>query len=312
MARDPQRRIMNLSLAASLLMLVGKMTAFVVTNSTAILSDAAESVVHGVATGLAAFSLWYAARPADPGHPYGHGRIAYFSAGFEGALVFAAAIAIISSAVMALIHGPRLHNLMTGLLISVALAAINLALGLALVAVGKKHNTLILIANGKHVLSDVWTTLAAILGVGLVMVTGAPWLDPLAGLLIGAYVLISGYRLLRHAFGGLMDEIDSRLVEAIHAELQGARERRRITYYHQLRCRTLNDEVWIEVHMLVPRELSVQEAHGRVTQVEEAIRQRLEPDKVRITTHIEPDDHRAAHPEGHAELDPLGRHGESR
>jgi cation diffusion facilitator family transporter len=290
---------MTISLLAAMVMLVGKVTAYSITHSTAILSDAAESVVHGVATILAAFSFWYAAQPADRRHPYGHGRVAYFSAGFEGALVFAASLAVIASAIIGLIRGPELRHLGAGLAISAVLAAINLALGLALIRVGRRYNTLILVANGQHVLSDMWTTAGAIAGVGLVMLTGIPWLDPLAALLVGAWIMYSGGALVRRSVAGLMDAVEPELIAKLQAGLQRCVNDGLIADHHQLRCRRVNDELWIDVHVLVPGELPMVTAHRRVTQLEDAMRALFPGETVHITSHLEPADHARAHPEGH-------------
>ena len=306
MSNDPRKIVMNLSLLAALVMLAGKLTAYSLTHSAAILSDAAESVVHGVATAFAAFSLWYAAQPADAGHPYGHRRIAYFSAGFEGALILAAALAVMWSGVSGLIHGVQLRNLGVGLTIAGSLAIINLVLGIALVRIGRKHNALILISNGKHILTDVLTTAAAVVGVGLVMLTGISWLDPLAALLIGASIMVSGARLARTSFAGLMDQVDPDLTQRLITGLGGCVGDGLIAGFHQLRCRRTDDEVWVDVHVLIPGELPMNTAHVRVTSVEEALRELFPQDRMHITSHLEPADHEAAHPGGHADAgDPL-------
>ena len=307
MPTDPRKQIILLSLVASAVMLTGKLAAYFLTHSAAIFSDAAESVVHGAATGLAAYSLWYATRPPDSGHPYGHGRIAYFSAGFEGALVLAASVAIIWSGVRDLLDQPELRNLGWGLAITAVLAAINLVLGLTLIRVGRRHNSLILVANGKHVLSDMWTSAAAILGVGLVWATGVRWLDPGAALLIGVYIMLSGLQLLRTAFSGLMDEADAELSKPLVDGLEQARKQNRIEGFHQLRCRRINDEIWADVHVLVPGEWPTTQAHESITAVEESLRARFPQDTLHVTTHVEPADHAAAHPAGHPETgaDPL-------
>jgi len=288
-------------------MLVGKLTAYFVSHSMAILSDAAESVVHGAATGLAAFSLRYAAAPPDERHPYGHGRIAYFSVGFEGALVLAASLAVIGSGVVGLMRAPTFRDLGLGMALSGLLAAINLVLGLSLIRIGQRRNALILVANGKHVLSDMWTTLAAIVGVGLVMLTGVSWLDPLAALLIGVWIMGSGLTLVRRSFAGLMDEVEPELSDRLRAELHGQVRQGLIADFHQLRCRRLNDEIWVDVHVLVGGDEPMVAAHGKVTQMEDSIRRLFPRDRVHVTSHIEPVDHEAAHPGGHpGARDPLG------
>lgn len=304
--KNPQTLVMATSLAAAVIMLVGKLTAFFISGSMAILSDAAESIVHGLATGFAAFSLWYSSLPADENHPYGHGRIAFFSAGFEGGLVLTAAIAVLLSGVVGLVQGVHLRQLGVGLAISVVLAVINLVLGFSLVYVGKQHRSLILIANGKHVLADVWTTCAAIVGVALVMATGIDWLDPLAAILIGGIIMLSGIALIRNAFAGLMDTVDAQTSSRLIRSLKESIAEGLITDFHQLRCREVNRDLWVEVHVLLGEEITVAEAHRRVTEAERRIRAAFGASQVHITTHIEPDDHEAAHPAGHGgHEDPL-------
>lgn len=303
---DLRNAAMGASLSVALLMIVGKMIAFYLTGSTAILSDAAESVVHIAATAFAAFSLWYSARPADSEHPYGHGKIAYFSAGFEGGFIFIAAIYIIYEGIRALILGPELSRLDWGIAITGGLALVNLALGLFLIVQGKRHNTLILVANGKHVLTDMWTSLAVVFGVFLVWVTDMVWLDPAIAIAAGVNILVSGFRLIYSSFYGLLDEANRAHSEVIIDLLNEAVRDGTISDFHQLRHRQSNDAIWVEVHVLVPGEMSITEAHRHVTDVEDRIRRRLDSYQVIITTHIEPAQHAKHHPSGHPELgDPL-------
>lgn len=303
MPRYSPKVVMRASVGVSVVMLVGKLWAYGITHSAAIFSDAAESVAHAGATGLAAFSMWFASRRPDANHPYGHGRIAYFSIGVEGALIFVAALGVIFSGIRGLIWGVELHNLGRGFAMVCALASVNVILGLSLIGVGKRHNSIILLGHGKHVLSDVWTTAAAAVGVGLVVVTGRTWLDPVTAMGIGCYILATGASLVRKAFGGLMDELDPafsrRLVEGLEARVRDGL----VLGFHQLRCRQLNDEIWVDVHLLVPGELTTLDAHARVSKVEDAIRQLFPDFKVRVTTHVEPADHERAHPGGHQDLD---------
>ncbi len=300
---------MGASLLVSVLMLAGKTVAFYLTRSDAVLADAAESIIHLAATGLAAYSLWYAARPSDANHPYGHGRIAYFSAGFEGALVLATACAVIYVGITHLRapDGPR--NLGVGIAIGAVLAATNLGLGLALLRVGRRHNALVLIANGKHVLTDVWTTAAAIVGLVLVRLTGIAWLDPAAAIAIGGLIMFSGVSLLKGSFAGLMDQVDpqvlARLGEAIGRHVSSGE----LSGFHQLRCRRLNEELWVDVHLQIPGDVTTHEAHARATRLEETVRTTFPDYCVHVLTHIEPDEHDAAHPDGYREPhDPLSRH----
>jgi len=292
---------MALSLAVAVLMLAGKITAYVITGSTAILSDAAESIVHIAATGFAGFSLWYSRRPADYEHPYGHGKMAYFSAGFEGGLIFAAALYIIYEAIRALIVGPELRQLDCGLGITASLAAVNLALGLFLVYEGNKHKALVLIANGKHVLTDVWTSVAVVVGVGAVYFSGITWFDPAIAIVAALNIILSGAKLMRDAITGLLDRADPRHTAAILDALKTGVDDETISNFHQLRHRLSNDVVWVEVHMLVPGELSTREAHRRATEVEKRVRDSIADYEVHVTAHVEPTEHSQAHPKGHQE-----------
>ncbi|MEP0548206.1 MAG: cation diffusion facilitator family transporter [Rhodothermales bacterium] len=295
-ARDQRKLAMTASLGVAVLMLVGKLAAFFITGSTAILSDALESVIHLFATGIAAVSLWYAAQPPDPAHPYGHGKIAYFSSAFEGLLIAVAAVAIIVTAADALITGPELQQLGVGLLITAVLAGINAVLGIGLIRVGKRHNAIVLVANGQHVLTDMWTSLGVLVGLGLVWVTDILWLDPVVAILVGANIIWTSVRLLRRSYEGLMEKVEAgdtaQIVERLHeAEVRGT-----VMGWHQLRHRRVNDQVWVEVHLLFPPALSITEAHARATSVETAIRSLFPKDDVLVTSHLEPDTHEHHHP----------------
>ncbi|MBI4718000.1 MAG: cation transporter [Planctomycetes bacterium] len=297
---------MTISLSSSFVILAGKLTAYALTHSAALFSDAAESVVHLAATGFATYSLWYASRPADAKHPYGHGRIAYLSAGFEGALVFAAALTVIYSGITALIRGPELQRLETGLVLAGAVAVVNLGVGLMLILIGRRHHAFILVANGKHVLTDVWTTAAAIVGLTLVVTTGLQWIDSVAAIVLGTVILGSGASLIRRALAGLMDEVDEALSQRF-AEVLGQAVREGLIHdFHHLRCRQANDQIWLDVHLLVPGELQTVEAHARATKVEQRLESAFSGQRVWVTSHVEPADHVGAHPQGHPGMnDPL-------
>jgi cation diffusion facilitator family transporter len=293
---------MAISLGMSVVMLAGKLTAYYISGSTAILSDAAESVIHGIATGFAFYSLWRSRQPADPRHPYGYEKMAYLSAGFEGAVIFVAGGYILYEAVYDLIRGPNVYNLGMGLAITAVLCLVNLALGLTLVRVGKKRRLLVLEANGKHVLTDMWTSLGVLVGVGIVWITGIVWLDPIVAMAAGLNIGWSAMGLIRKAMSGLLDAVEPQMAGALLHCLAEAQARGEIDDYHQLRMRQSGDRVWAEVHLLVPGGLSVREAHARVHRIEDAVHARLAPVPVQLTTHFEPTAHGEAHPEGHPGL----------
>ncbi len=302
---------MGLGLAVAVLMLAGKLAAFFITGSNAILSDAVESIVHIFASGVAAFSLWYSLQAPDKQHPYGHGKIAYFSAGFEGALIGVASLSIFYLAGKALLLGPELAELHIGLLITGALAIVNGFLGGFLVLVGKRANSLVLQANGHHVLTDMWSSAGVVIGVSAVWLTGLAWLDPIVAILVGLNILYTAYKLVRDAFHGLLDQADPETTDRLLACLNNQIAQGHIDAFHQLRHRRTEGVVWIEVHLLVPAEMTIFDAHKRITDVENNLRGLFPGMEAHITSHLEPQQHQDAHPGGHDNAsDPFHTEGE--
>lgn len=291
------------SLGVSFLMLAGKVTAYSLTGSAAIFSDAAESVVHILATAFVAYSLWYAIKPADERHPYGHGKMAYISTGFEGGLILLAAVTILLSAVNSLIEGAELQRLGSGMLLIGAAGAINLALGRYLIWTGRRHRSLVLVSNGRHVLSDMWTSAGVLLGVGLVWLTGIAWLDPIVAMLFGLYIGYMALDMLKDAAGGLLEAADVADTNLILRRLDESVREGTVSGYHQLRHRRVQDRLWIEYHLHFPSDVSLVDAHDRSHRVEDAIVALFPKDEVLVTAHLEPDAHMEAHPEGFAEPD---------
>jgi cation diffusion facilitator family transporter len=300
-ARNYQRPVMLASLAVAVLMLVGKTAAWYITGSAAILSDALESVVHFFATGFAAFSLWYSDKPPDDTHPYGHGKVAYFSSGFEGALITIAALSIMYTAVADIIRGPQIEQLGVGLVITGGLALVNLVLGTALVHTGKKHNSIVLRANGQHVLTDVWTSAGVVVGLILVKLTGIVLLDPIVAILLALNIMWTAGKLMRDAWHGLMETADAAETRAIIDLLDEALQKGVIAGYHQLRHRRVHDRVWIEYHLLFPEAMSIAEAHHESHRVEDALHRLFPKDQVIVTAHLEPEAHDEAHQDRHPE-----------
>jgi cation diffusion facilitator family transporter len=289
---------MALSLWIGILMFLIKVGAYLITGSAAILSDAAESVVHVAAVGFAAYSLRLTQRPADDCHLYGHTKIGFFSAGFEGALIGLAAIYIIYAAVTKWLTGLELENLGLGTGLTAVAAVINGGLGAYLVRVGKKRNSLILVANGKHVLTDCWTSVGVLIGLGLTLVTGwLPW-DPICAIFVAVNILVSGIGLVRQSVAGLMDRADPQVQARLEHVLDGESERHGIAY-HGLRHRNLGTMHWVDLHLLFSGDTPVQKAHEIATQVEHQVRQSL-PAGAYVEAHLEAlEDHAEVHPEGH-------------
>jgi len=292
-------RAMRLSLAVGFLMLVLKVSAYVLTGSAAILGDAAESVVHVAAVMFAAFSLGLLHKPADADHPYGHSKIAFFSAGIEGGLIIIAALFIIYASVRRWqLHLPPAH-LDQGLALTALTIVINAALGAYLIRTGKQQGSLILAANGKHVLTDVWTSLGAIIGLGLVALTGWHGWDPICGLVMAANIIWTGYGLMRQSVGGLMDSADPQLDAALDAALRHETEQHHVKF-HALRHRDAGDMHYVEVHLLFPDDSMLRDAHRIATMIELAVQDSVDR-PVLITTHLEcQGDHDELHPHGEA------------
>ncbi|MFB6229585.1 MAG: cation diffusion facilitator family transporter [Salinibacter sp.] len=301
-----RRRAMVASFLVSFLMLAGKITAAYLTGSTAILSDAAESVIHLFATGFAGFSLWYAATPPDPDHPYGHGKISYFASAVEGTLILIAAAGIAWTAVHDLIAGAELQQLDIGLYLIGGLTIVNLVLGQYLIRTGRRTNSIVLVSNGQHVMTDMWTSLGVVVGVGLVWLTGIRWLDPAVGLLVAGNILWTASRLLRRSVHGLMDEADPEATRALLDELSSAVDEDLIAGVHQVRHRRSGDQVWIEYHLMFPGDMPIHEAHARSHEVEDRVDALFPDEEVHVTAHLEPRRHDEAHPDEHREpADPL-------
>jgi len=286
---------MNLSLSVGLLMFVMKVGAYLLTDSAAILSDAAESVVHVAAVIFAAYSLRLSYRPADDTHLYGHAKISFFSAGFEGAMIILAALYIVYESMHKWLAGPQLENLALGTALTAAAAAINGGLGGYLVWMGRRKNSLILEANGKHVLTDCWTSVGVLVGLGLVWTTRWMPFDPICGIIVACNILWSGVGLLRSAFGGLMDKADPKIQNQLTEILDRETQTRGVSY-HQLRHRNIGDSHWVEMHLLFPEGSSLADAHRTATEIEQVIETSLEP-RAYVTTHLEcACDHQTLHP----------------
>lgn len=249
-----------ISLVVGTALLGTKYVAYLLTGSAAVLSDALESIVNVVAAGFAIGSLVFAGRPADREHPYGHGKMEYFSAAFEGGLIAFAAVAIGWYAVEDLLRGPRIGAVEIGVVLTAAAGAANAALGWYLVSTGRRVQSLVLIADGQHVLSDFWTSLGVVVGLVLVRVTGVAWLDPAVALLLAANLARTGFGLVRHAAGGLLDEEDTALLARLVAAFDAERTTG-IIRLHRLRAIRAGRFAHVDAHLIVPEFWTVEQAH---------------------------------------------------
>ena len=289
-----KRFAMHLSLIVGISMFFLKFYAYALTHSTAILSDAAESIVHVIAVGFAAYSLRLAAKSADQEHHYGHAKISFMSAGFEGAMIIIAALFIIYETTENLIAGIQIQKLGTGLWLTGGALVINAALGSYLMLVGKRKRSLILEANGKHVLTDAWTSFGVVLGVGLAWSTGWHYFDPICAILLAFHILFSGFKLMKQSINGLLDTADPEIDQIITDTLEKAKSEFEIDF-HGVRHLSTGDGYRIELHLLFPDELTIKEAHRQATIIERQIETAIET-PVLVTTHLEP---ARAHEEHH-------------
>lgn len=248
------------SFVVGVAMLLAKWAAYWLTGSHAILSDALESFVNVAASAFALLSLMLAARPPDPKYPYGYGKVAYFSAGFEGGLIALAACAILYETAQGFYYGQTLHRLDLGVALMALTGLVNLALGLVLVRLGKRTQSLILEADGRHMLADVVTSFGVVFGIGLVLLTGKVWLDSVVALLVALNILWTGYTLVRQAVIGLMDRADPQMLGRIVEALERERRPGWIDI-HQLRAWQAGDRSFVDFHLVVPEQWTVSQVH---------------------------------------------------
>jgi cation diffusion facilitator family transporter len=264
-----------------------KYTAYWVTGSIALYSDALESIINVVAAGAAFIALGVSAQPADSNHPYGHHKAEYFSAVFEGGLVLLAAVSIFRSAYLGFLTPKPLDTPFIGLAINAGASFINGLWAWLLLMWGRRWRSPALVADGRHVLTDVFTSAGVIVGVALVSVTGWLVLDPAIAALVGINILWSGYKMVREGAGGLMDEAPSpvvvnRIKELIGQHAAGAIEA------HDVRTRHAGRMTFIEFHLVVPGGTSVAEAHEICDRIETALKDDMEGEAL-ITIHVEPE-----------------------
>ncbi len=292
------RFAMRVSLIFGVVMLVGKTTAYFMTHSAAIFSDAAESVIHVIAVGFASFSLRLSTKSASPQFLYGYERITFFSAGFEGAMIIVAAMAIFFESIRRWMAGLKLEHLGTGVLLVLAAGILNAGLGYYLLRIGRRNHSLILEANGKHVLTDSWTSFGVVLGLGLVLLTRWKPFDPLVAIVVAANILWSGGHLVWRSAVGLLDYSDPAAGRKIRDKLDAICSELAIEY-HGVRFRTTGYRQIIEVHLLFPNLTSVREAHRLATILEERLPAELEM-PAEVITHLESlEDHADVHREEH-------------
>jgi cation diffusion facilitator family transporter len=287
MKQRPLTDYARLSVVAALITFVLKIAAWRLTGSVGLLSDALESLANLAAAFVALGSLAVAARPADEDHAFGHSKAEYFAAGVEGTLIIGAAAAIGWNAVDRFFAPQALHQPLAGITISIAASIVNLAVARILLIVGRQRNSVALDADAKHLMTDVWTSVAVIIAVGIVALTGWWWMDPLIGLLLALHIVATGVTLVRESMLGLMDTgLPAEQIETIRTML--AKFAPEGVQYHALLTRRAAARRFMSVHLLMPGSWPISRGHDLAERIEADLRKAL-PGLV-VLTHIEPDD----------------------
>ena len=255
----------------SAVLLVVKFIAYNITHSVAVLTDALESIVNVVAGFIGLYSLYVAAKPRDTDHPYGHGKAEYISAAVEGTLVLSAGVLIIYSAAKNLIDPEPIRKLETGLFLIGGTAIVNGILGYISLRQGRRNNSLALVASGRHLLTDTWSTIGIISGLVLILLTGYLWIDGAVAIIFGLYIIYMGYKIIRASLAGIMDEADMNLLDKMVHVIEGQR-RENWMDLHNLRVIKYGNVLHVDCHLTVPWYFTVAQAHEEVNELAKPIR----------------------------------------
>jgi len=288
MKQESLKKFIYLSIAAAVVTILLKFYAFYLTGSMGFFSDALESFVNLFAAVVALIMLTISAKPADKEHEYGHSKAEYFSSAIEGALIVLAALSILRSAVPRLFDPKPLTNIDIGLVFSLAASLVNLTVSLVLIHNGKKKHSLVLEADGKHLMTDVWTSAGVIAGILVVRFTGIYIFDPIIAIVVAINIIYTGYQLISRSASGLMDaSISEEAVKKITAYLDSLKAEN--IEYHSLMTRQAGQRMFISVHLLVPGWWTVKKGHDYADLIEQSIEDMFE-EPVNVSTHIEPID----------------------
>ncbi len=263
---DPRKEnllIQKIVVAVAVLLFAIKIFAYFITKSVSILTDALESIANVGAGFIGLFSLYIASRPKDQNHPYGHGKAEFLSAGVEGSLIIIAGTAIVYKSINSFFYPHPIQKLDYGMLLIGATAIINYLMGYVSVYRGKKNNSLALIASGKHLQSDTYSTLGIIAGLILIYFTNLHWLDSAVALLFAIIIIVTGYRIIRKSIAGIMDEADLVLLQKMVDVLDKNRQENWVDV-HNLRVIKFGGQLHVDCHLTVPWYLNVHEAHSEI------------------------------------------------
>nr|WP_162988922.1 cation diffusion facilitator family transporter [Pedobacter schmidteae] len=267
---QPKKKAILIALCVSTVLMLAKFVAYFITHSNAILTDAAESIVNVIASSFAFYSIYLTTLPKDENHPYGHGKVEFFSAFIEGVLIAVAGVIIVFKSGYDLIYPKQIVQLFEGASIIGATGVVNLVLGYYLINTGKKQKSITLEADGKHLLTDAITSAGLVLGILLIKLTGIFWLDGVISILLGLYIIYNGYKLTRRSVGGLMDESNVELVEGIIRILQDNRKDPWIDV-HNLRAQQYGADLHIDCHITLPYYFDLNRVHQEISAIDKLI-----------------------------------------
>lgn len=263
---DPRKEnllVQKFVVAIAVLLFAVKILAYLLTRSVAILTDALESIANVAAGFIGLFSLYIASQPKDKNHPYGHGKAEFLSAGVEGSLIIIAGMVILYQSVVSLIYPHNIQKLENGMALIAATAVVNYIVGSISIRKGKRNNSLALIASGRHLHSDTFSTLAIVAGLILIYITKIQWLDSAVALGFTVFIIFTGYRILRKSIAGIMDEADLDLLKEMAASLEKNRQENWVDL-HNLRVIKYGGQLHVDCHLTVPWYLNVHEAHSEI------------------------------------------------
>jgi cation diffusion facilitator family transporter len=280
-------RIILLSLLVSFLLTAAKFTAYFLTHSVAILSDALESIINVVAGAFASYSIYLAGKPRDENHPYGHGKIEFFSIGFEGAMIFIAGCLILFKAVQYLMGAAQLRGITQGIWLVTATTLVNLLLGQYLVRTGRKLSSITISGNGQHIMTDVYSSIGLIAALVIIHYTGWAWVDPVVSVVMGLLILRKGYQLLRRSISGLMDETDIQLIDKVISILNANRRPAWIDV-HNMRVQQYGNNYHIDCHLTLPYYLELSQAHEELKAIERLVNGGFPAGEVEFFIHMDP------------------------
>lgn len=264
---DIQKRLVALSVITSVVLMLVKFVAYFLTDSNAIFTDAAESIVNVVASSFAFYSIYLSSRPKDENHPYGHGKVEFFSVFVEGGLIFIAGLVILVKSCYSLFVPNQISHLNEGLWLILFTGLVNYGIGFYLVKRGRSLQSMVLEADGKHLQMDAYSTFGLLLGLMIMKITQLPWMDNVISIIMGLFILLNGYKLLRKSIGGLMDESDAEIVEEVVAVLNKFRKPDWIDI-HNLRIQRYGNELHIDCHITLPNYYSLNEVHEHLHAVD--------------------------------------------